>query len=275
MMPRSPKGLYKRFREEAAVYKMAIRDPRTPWMARVLLGAAVAYALSPIDLIPDFIPVVGHFDDVVIVPLLVWLGLRAMPTEVLAEARAAVARREVGLASGMVRVVPYNPAWADKYAEEAGRIRHAVGASAVDIQHIGSTAIPGMAAKPIIDMALGVADISIVQSMAPMLEGIGYEDRGLLNGIEGHHFFRKGNPREFFLHVFEHDGEFWVQRIAFRDDLIANPDVAAEYQGLKEGLAAEYADDRASYTAGKRAFVERVTDAAVEARVETPRHVPG
>ena len=111
-----------------------------------------------------------------------------------------------------------------------------------------------------------VADVGATESLAPMLEGIGYEYRGLLNGIEGHHFFRKGDPREFFLHVFERGGEFWKQRIAFRDYLIANPGQATEYRQLKERLAAEFPDDRASYTAAKRDFVERVTEEAVKIR---------
>lgn len=67
-----------------------LRDPRTPWPARLLLGAAVAYALSPVDLVPDFIPVLGHLDDLLVVPLLAWAGLALVPREVLRDAREAV-----------------------------------------------------------------------------------------------------------------------------------------------------------------------------------------
>jgi len=168
-----------------------------------------------------------------------------------------------GLKGGTVRVVPYDPAWADRYDREASRLRDAVGSMVEDIQHIGSTAIPGMAAKPIIDIAVAVADVSVVESLAPRLEDLGYEDRGLLLGIEGHYFFRRGNPREYFLHVFEQSSDFWARSIAFRDYLVAHSDVAAEYIALKERLAAKYADDRTSYTAEKKAFVERVTDIAM------------
>jgi uncharacterized membrane protein YkvA (DUF1232 family) len=76
--------------EESRVYGLVLRDERTPWLARLLLGAAVAYALTPIDLIPDWIPVVGHLDDVVIVPLLVWFGRRLVPAGVVDECRAQV-----------------------------------------------------------------------------------------------------------------------------------------------------------------------------------------
>jgi GrpB-like predicted nucleotidyltransferase (UPF0157 family) len=169
------------------------------------------------------------------------------------------------LEGGTVRVVPYDPAWAGKYDREAKRLRNAVGSMVEDIQHIGSTAIPGMAAKPIIDIALAVPDVSVVASLVKPLEGLGYEDRGLLLGIEGHYFFRRGDPREFFLHVFEHRSEFWARRIVFRDYLIAHGDVAGEYRALKKRLAARYVDDRTSYTAEKKAFVEKWTDIAMKA----------
>jgi uncharacterized membrane protein YkvA (DUF1232 family) len=76
------------FRREIQVYRSVLTDPRTPPRARWLLGAAVAYALSPLDLIPDFIPVLGHLDDAIILPLLVWLAWRSLPPPLLAEHRA-------------------------------------------------------------------------------------------------------------------------------------------------------------------------------------------
>ncbi|MHC4481723.1 MAG: GrpB family protein [Planctomycetota bacterium] len=170
-----------------------------------------------------------------------------------------------------MRVVPYDPAWPKKYADEARRLWGAIGSMIEDVQHIGSTAIPGMAAKPMIDIAVAVADNAVVTSLIPPLAGIGYECRGLLAGIEGHHFFRKGDPRKYYLHVFERGSAFWAARIAFRDYLISHADEAAEYRALKERLAGEYADDRTSYTAEKKAFVERVTAIAVKAQESIPR----
>lgn len=75
--------------EEFRVYRLVLRHERTPWLTRVLLGAALAYVLSPVDLIPDWIPVVGHLDDLLIVPLLVWLALRFVPSGVIEECRAS------------------------------------------------------------------------------------------------------------------------------------------------------------------------------------------
>lgn len=87
------RGLIRTFRRELAVYRSVLGDPRTPRLPKLLLGAAVAYAVSPIDLIPDFIPVVGHLDDLIILPLLVFLAVRLIPPEVIRDARA----RQAGL----------------------------------------------------------------------------------------------------------------------------------------------------------------------------------
>jgi uncharacterized membrane protein YkvA (DUF1232 family) len=73
-------------RETVAVY-LAIRDPRTPWIARLVGGLVVAYAASPLDLVPDFVPILGFVDDLLIVPLGLWLAVRLIPDEVLADAR--------------------------------------------------------------------------------------------------------------------------------------------------------------------------------------------
>ena len=78
------------FGRELKVYRLVLRDPRTPRAARLLLGLAVAYAALPFDLIPDFIPVIGHLDDIIIVPLLVILALRMIPKEVVEEHRRSV-----------------------------------------------------------------------------------------------------------------------------------------------------------------------------------------
>lgn len=83
--------LIRKFRGEIKVYRAVLADPRCPRGAKWILGCAVAYAVSPIDLIPDFIPVVGHLDDLVILPLLVWWALRMVPRELVVEHRARLA----------------------------------------------------------------------------------------------------------------------------------------------------------------------------------------
>ncbi|MEW6749637.1 MAG: YkvA family protein [Candidatus Latescibacterota bacterium] len=89
--------LGRRFRSELTFYRLVAGHPRTPWLARALLLAAIAYAFMPFDLVPDWIPVLGHVDDVLVVPLLVWLGVRLVPQEVIAECRRrAAAPQEAG-----------------------------------------------------------------------------------------------------------------------------------------------------------------------------------
>jgi len=85
------RDIAQRLKVEFAVYRSALKHPETPWMAKVLLGMAVGYVLLPFDLIPDFIPVIGHLDDLVIVPGLIYLALKLIPEEVMAECRRKVA----------------------------------------------------------------------------------------------------------------------------------------------------------------------------------------
>lgn len=78
------------FKTELKIYRLVMKDSRTPLTAKVLLGTAIAYALSPIDIIPDFIPIIGHLDDVIIVPGLVFMALKLIPKELIEECRAKV-----------------------------------------------------------------------------------------------------------------------------------------------------------------------------------------
>ncbi|MFH1368857.1 MAG: DUF1232 domain-containing protein [Elusimicrobiota bacterium] len=79
------------FKRELKVYRLVAKDQRTPLLSKVLLGVAVAYALSPIDIIPDFIPIIGQLDDLIIVPLLVMIALKMVPKEVIEDCRHKVA----------------------------------------------------------------------------------------------------------------------------------------------------------------------------------------
>ncbi len=90
-----------RLKVEVRALYLAGRDPRTPWCAKLLAAAVVAYALSPVDLIPDFIPVLGHLDDLVIVPLGIWIVLKMVPPEVMAECRERARAASVSRRSGL------------------------------------------------------------------------------------------------------------------------------------------------------------------------------
>ncbi len=82
------KAVFNNFKKELKTYQLVLKDPRTPKSAKILLGFAIGYLLSPIDLIPDFIPIIGHLDDLVIVPLLITIAVRLIPKQVLEECKA-------------------------------------------------------------------------------------------------------------------------------------------------------------------------------------------
>ena len=84
------KTLYRNLKKELEVYRLVLKHPETPWMAKLLLGLAVGYLLLPFDLIPDFIPIIGQLDDVVIIPALFYLALKLTPQEIIQQCRAQV-----------------------------------------------------------------------------------------------------------------------------------------------------------------------------------------
>jgi uncharacterized membrane protein YkvA (DUF1232 family) len=98
-------------RELCALY-LAARDPRTPWYAKAFVACVVAYALSPIDLIPDFIPVLGYVDDLVLLPLGIYLALRMIPQPVLEESRRRAARTSEGLSKNWIAAAVIVALWA-------------------------------------------------------------------------------------------------------------------------------------------------------------------
>jgi GrpB-like predicted nucleotidyltransferase (UPF0157 family) len=154
-----------------------------------------------------------------------------------------------------IRVVEYDPNWPALYEEEKAPILRVLGSVVLDIQHIGSTAVPGAAAKPIIDIMVGVDDPVAGEKCIQPLETIGYEFRGEA-GIPGRLFFGKGTPRTHHLHVVDQDGDFWKSHILFRDFLRAHPDEAERYCELKRQLAARFAADREAYTEAKAPLIE-------------------
>jgi uncharacterized membrane protein YkvA (DUF1232 family) len=98
-------------KKEAYVIYLAAQDPRTPWYVKALIFFVVAHTFSPIDLIPDFIPVLGYLDDLIITPGGIWLAVRLIPPEVMEEARAAVATRDLDRSAGKVGAVIILTLW--------------------------------------------------------------------------------------------------------------------------------------------------------------------
>ena len=164
----------------------------------------------------------------------------------------------LGLERGVVRLVPYDPRWPALFAAEAARLRAALGPGLpMALEHMGSTAVPGLAAKPVLDMLGGYPAGADVGAYVAALVRAGYVHRGE-QGIPGREFFRRGEPRAWHLHLAVQDGAFWREHLAFRDALRAHPAWRDAYEALKRDLAHRHAHDRASYTEAKGAFVRAV-----------------
>jgi len=165
---------------------------------------------------------------------------------------------KLGVLFPAVRLEPYTPAWADAYVEERDRISSVLGDRILGIEHVGSTAIPEICAKPIIDIAVAVRNLEAAERFAPLMARIGYDYAGD-GGVPGHRIFGRGpRIRTHLVHAVVADGEAWRNYLAFRDALSSDQELAKEYDSLKRGLAAKFPDDRPSYTAAKGHFIERV-----------------
>ncbi len=138
-----------------------------------------------------------------------------------------------------VFVVPHDTRWSVKFAAESARIAKALGGSLFAIHHIGSTAIPGIDAKRVIDMLAEAASLAEVDSRAGALAMLGYVAMGEY-GVAGRRYFRKDDDpgeREFHLHVFAADSPNVERHLAFRDFMRAHPQLAREYSDVKRALA--------------------------------------
>lgn len=162
-----------------------------------------------------------------------------------------------GLLPGKVFLTEPSPQWAQLYAEERARIAKRLRTVVVAIEHYGSTSIPGIRAKPVIDLLIGVRRLDDALDCAAAMEELGY-DFAPHAGVPQHHVYGKGAARTHLAHFVEHGDQAWRECLAFRDSLRADPTKARAYEALKLELAKKYPDDRAAYTAGKSAFVSNV-----------------
>jgi GrpB-like predicted nucleotidyltransferase (UPF0157 family) len=161
-----------------------------------------------------------------------------------------------------VEVVPYDPRWPALFAEERAVLERVLAPWLVHgVHHIGSTSVPGLAAKPVLDMMAGVRDLAASAAAVPVLSGLSYvhaphRPRALW-------FFKPTREAPTHaLHLTAPGSDLWRERLAFRDALRAEERLRTDYQSLKQRLAAAHPDDLAAYTAGKREFVARVLAAA-------------
>lgn len=140
-----------------------------------------------------------------------------------------------------------------------GRLRGAIGPLVAGIEHFGSTAIPGLKAKPILDILVGLRRFEDGVLLVAPLGTLGYDYVGT-DMVPNDHLFGQGEARTVLLHAVEHGGHHWTRNLRFRDRLRAEPALAASYEQLKLDLATRFADSRADYTTAKRAFIDSVAD---------------
>jgi GrpB-like predicted nucleotidyltransferase (UPF0157 family) len=196
------------------------------------------------------------------------LSLPAAETNVLRELAGTSA---LGIMEGKVRLVPHNPLWLMCFDDESRRLHAALGAYVKEIRHIGSTAIPDIYAKPILDIMVGLVNIADVRYCEAPLAALNYVYEGE-QAISGWHFFRKktGDLTTHHLHLVDWNGSYWLDHVLFQEYLVRHPEVAEAYERLKLELEEKHADDREAYTRDKTDFISKVTEMARRVQQHQP-----
>jgi GrpB-like predicted nucleotidyltransferase (UPF0157 family) len=165
----------------------------------------------------------------------------------------------LGLKRNAVHLVAHRPEWASAFEAEAAVLWAGIADIVIDIQHIGSTAIADLPAKPILDIAIAVGTLDAIPKVAERLRERGYIDRG--DGRDGGYLLvRESGPdiRTVHVHIVEVTDSQWRDYITFREVLRRDPNTRDRYADVKQALADRYRHDRTAYTAGKAAFIRAV-----------------
>lgn len=163
-----------------------------------------------------------------------------------------------------IKVVPYKTEWQNQYEIEKRLLEAIFGAEILSIHHIGSTSVPGLAAKPIIDILVEVKQISLIHTYNNEMVKMGYECKGE-NGIEGRRYFQKGGEdRTHHVHMYEQGHPEIGRHLRFRDYLRKHADVAWQYARLKQELAKKYQFNPEAYVERKTSFIRNVDEMAFE-----------
>jgi GrpB-like predicted nucleotidyltransferase (UPF0157 family) len=175
--------------------------------------------------------------------------------------------RTVSGPSDLVELVDHDPTWTERFEQERDRLVPVFDGSVVAVEHIGSTSVPGLCAKPIVDIAVGLLKLELTDKQIAAMEELGYEYLGEF-GLPGRLYFRKGDPRTHHVHVVEHGGMHWERQLVFRDALRTDPEERRRYDAFKRRLAAE-GHSREAYTELKTPFI-RAVEARARARGVRP-----
>lgn len=175
----------------------------------------------------------------------------------------------IGLKRGTVKLVPHDPKWSVLFDDEKKLLKNTFGYIIIAIEHIGSTAIPDIPAKPIIDINIGVKSLEIARSMKEKFEKLGYEHRPFVLGYiknesRRRELYVKGSEskRTHHAHVTVYGNNYWENDLLFRDYLRKNYIRANQYAELKTELAEKHVDNREIYTKNKEQFIKETLEIA-------------
>lgn len=160
-----------------------------------------------------------------------------------------------------IEIVEYDPAWPARYEGMRARLAEALGETAMRIDHVGSTAVPGLAAKPVIDIQISVPDVADAAAFKDGIEAQGFASRMI---EPGHHYFRPppGVPRDYQVHVCTVGSDWERRHLLFRDYLRADPETRAGYEQMKREMATRFRNDRIGYNDNKGPFIEAAVERA-------------
>ncbi|MCY7568021.1 GrpB family protein [Bacillus safensis] len=165
----------------------------------------------------------------------------------------------LGLPRGEVFLVPWSIEWVKEFESEKKQIIEVIGKYIVNVHHIGSTAVNGLSAKPIIDIAIEINHFLDGEQCVTALQGLGYSYRGT-NVLPERHYFSKGEPRTHQIHMYQTGNRYLLEQINFRDYLRSNELARSEYQQLKLNLSRVNKNDKHKYAEGKTEFVKSILD---------------
>jgi len=176
-------------------------------------------------------------------------------------------KKEIGLEKGFVKVEKYNPQWQEEFNKEKKNLKKIFGDVAISIEHVGSTSVVGLSAKPIIDIAIGVDSLEdIAKVKEKILKFSHYSIKE--NNTDGEILMRRGVPIKpgedkpsfitHFIHIMEIDSRKYKETLVFRDYLRKNKEVLKEYDDLKQKLAIKYKNERKTYTKAKDRFIKSI-----------------
>ena len=155
----------------------------------------------------------------------------------------------------LIEVVDYDSSWPAKFSQERQKIVNLLGTHVIYIEHIGSTAVKGLAAKPVIDILIEINEVTLLDQFNSAFETLGYKVKGE-NGIKGRRYFQKGgNLRSHQIHAFKTGDEHLLRHKAFRDYLIHHPAIAYQYGEVKKSAAQQCQHNSAKYMALKNDFI--------------------